>query len=106
VPGDDLAVGAAVRALGSRTAVADLLSVERSVVDAWLAGDGTPTASQSRVLADLRKVTQRLARLRAVPAGWLRSPCAALDGATPEDVLVVDGAERVLAAIEKELEDR
>ena len=99
-------VARAVRALGSRVAVADLLGVERARVDAWLAGTGTLTSSQRRVLGDLRAVSERLAQLREVPAGWLRSPCAALDGATPEDVLVVDGAARVLAAIDDELASR
>jgi hypothetical protein len=102
----DALVGAAVRALGSRTAVADLLNVDRATVDAWVDGRATPNGVQRRVLADLRTVADRLTRIRRVPAGWLRSPCAALDGASPEDVLVVDGAARVLAAIEDELDRR
>ena len=102
----DRAVATAVRALGSRIAVADLLGVPRSDIDAWLAGATGPNATQQRVLADLAVVTERLARLREVPSGWLRSPNAALDGATPEDVLVVDGAARVLAAIADQLEPR
>jgi hypothetical protein len=100
----DRTVAAAVRALGSATAVADLLGVPRDAVDRWLRGETAPTPAQQRVLDDVRTVGQRLARLRRVPAGWFRSPCAALDGATPEDVLVVDGAARVLAAIEDELD--
>jgi hypothetical protein len=96
-------VAAAVRALGSRSAVADLLAVSRATVDAWLAGHGAPSASQQRVLTDIGVVHTALARHRAVPAGWFRSPCLTLDGATPEDVLVVEGAARVLDAIEREL---
>ena len=102
----DGVVARSVRTLGSRVAVADLLGVDRAQVDAWLAGTGTLTSSQRRILTDLRTVTDRLAQLRAVPAGWLRSPCAALDGATPDDVLVVDGAARVLSAIDHELAGR
>jgi hypothetical protein len=103
VPPPPRAVAAAVRALGSRVAVADLLRVPRAEIDAWLAGAGSPTPPQLRVLEDLRAVVARLGRVREVPSGWLRSPCAALDGATPEDVLVVEGAGRVLAAIDDEL---
>jgi hypothetical protein len=102
----DASVAAAVRALRSRSAVADLLGVARAEVDSWLAGTDGPSPAQRRVLTDLRLVASRLARLREVPAGWLRSPSASLDGATPEDVLVVDGAARVLAAIAEELEGR
>jgi len=75
-------------------------------VDAWLAGAGAPNAGQTRVLRDLATVCERLRVLprHRVPAGWLRLPNAALDGATPEDVLVVDGASRVVEAIARELE--
>jgi hypothetical protein len=92
--------------LGSWTGVADLLGVPRRTVDAWRAGDAGPTAAQVRVLRDLARVAQRLRQLPTgrVPAGWWRLPCRALDGASPEDVLVVDGAGRVLDAIERELD--
>jgi hypothetical protein len=102
----DGSVAAAVRALGSRIAVADLLGVTRSDVEDWLAGASAPTPAQRRVLVDLRQVVDRLARVRDIPTAWLRSPCAALDGATPEDVLIVDGAARVIAAIDDELGGR
>jgi DNA-binding transcriptional regulator YdaS (Cro superfamily) len=102
--GPDPTVAAAVRTLGSRAAVADLLGVGRSVVDRWLAGSGRPSPAHQRVLRELATVSARLARYRDVPPGWFRSPCAALDGATPEDVLVVDGADRVLDAIARELD--
>jgi hypothetical protein len=88
--------------LGSRTAVADLVRTSRATVDEWLDGRGLPSVAQQRVLRDLALVQDRLRALPAgrVPAGWFRLPCPMLDGATPEDVLVVDGAARVLAAID------
>jgi hypothetical protein len=89
--------------LGSRVGVADLLGVHRTTVDAWLSGTATPGAGQQRVLRDLAQVHERLRALPPgrAPAGWFRLPCQELDGATPEDVLVVDGAERVLDVIER-----
>jgi hypothetical protein len=91
--------------LGSRAAIADLLRVPRTTVDAWLSGAGGPSPSQQRVLRDLATALDRLRALPRgrVPAGWFRLPCALLDGATPEDVLVVDGVRRVLDAIDREL---
>lgn len=109
-PSDDILIGdtarlvrRARRALGSVTGVADLLRVERTTVDAWLVGAVTPSPAQRRVLRDLATVVDRLRALPRgrVPPGWLRTPCGALDDATPEDVLVVDGAERVLDAIDR-----
>lgn len=91
--------------LGSTTALADLLGVPRPTVARWLAGDGAPAPAATRVLADVVAVHARLRVLPRgrVPAGWMRLPCAALGGAAPEDVLVVDGAAPVLEAIEREL---
>lgn len=105
MPSEDTAQLAhrARRALGSVTGVADVLHVKRTTVDAWLAGAATPTRAQRRVLRDLAAIADRLRsapRDRLAP-GWMRTPCDALDGATPEDVLVVDGATRVLDAIDR-----
>lgn len=94
-------LGTAVRLLGSRVAVADYLGVDREAVDRWTHGGEQLPSNLARQLRDLVEVLEAIARLprNTVAPGWLRTPCAALDGATPEDVLVVDGAARVLAVL-------
>jgi Protein of unknown function (DUF2384) len=88
--------------LGSITAIADLLGVSRDDVRARLDGRAGLDPGQLRVLRELDRLNERLRTVPPgrMPAGWFRSPCAALDGATPEDVLVVDGARRLLDAID------
>ena len=98
-------VSRAVRDLGSRTAVADFLGLPVATVEFWIAGAAVPSAAQEWRLAQLHAVMERLRTVPPgrLPPGWLRRPCPGLDGALPEDVVAVDGASRVLEALEREL---
>ena len=98
-------VNAVCRSLGSRVALADLLGVDRGVVEAWLSGAAEPTASQARRIRDLETLLAHVRRLERneIARAWLRSPSPMLDGALPLDVVLVDGPDRVLEAFEREV---
>ena len=94
-----------VRMMGSRAAVADFLGTRSAVVATWLEGHAAPNGRDARRMAALLLVLERVQLLpeERRHRGWLRLPHAALDGATPEDVLLVDGPDRILAIIDDEL---
>ena len=96
------------RALGSRAALADLLGVDRELVAHWIDGARRPSAPQARRIASLAAVLVHLQRAEARHGAlsWLRSPSAALDGAVPVDVALVDGSDRVIEAFEREIPGR
>jgi hypothetical protein len=95
-------VARAVRVLGSRAAVADLLGVRRAEVGAWVDGTGAPSASTLRRLAAVTEVVEHVAVAGEHGRRWLHRPSPALDGALPLDVALVDGPARVLDAFADE----
>lgn len=95
-----------VRVLGSRREAAHHLDVDKSTVGRWESGRNLPRGEVHRRVVDLDYVITRLAEIW--PSGvvihdWLTSPNGFLDGAVPINVVLDEGPERVVEAIDAEL---
>ncbi|PKQ24902.1 MAG: hypothetical protein CVT65_00850 [Actinobacteria bacterium HGW-Actinobacteria-5] len=94
--------GFVIEALGSVTAVAELLEVSKSQPSRWRTGAEQPSPAKARELIDLDHVLARALLLwtPAVAIDWLAGSNAYLDGARPIDVLRIRGAAEVLDALD------
>jgi hypothetical protein len=97
------AAARAVRLLGSEVALADLLGVPRGRVAGWFAGAEPLGAVHERRIVAVVSVLDRVASRGDRARSWLHRASPALDGALPLDVTLVDGPERVLAALDAEI---
>lgn len=95
-------VQTAVRAVGSKSKLAVYLGVSRSRPGRWESGEDVPAESALRRIQDLDYVLSRAQRVWTEPVAqtWLLSPNAMLNGATPLDVLKLEGPAPVIAALD------
>jgi uncharacterized protein (DUF2384 family) len=90
-----------VEALGVNAA-ARLLDADRSQVSRWRAGKETISAEMASRIVDLHDILTRALRVfdREAAALWLVGSEPLLGGARPIDVLVLQGAAPVVAALD------
>lgn len=88
-----------------RSALASLLGVSASQPTRWIAGDETPSLANAKHIQDLAYVVARggLVWTRPALGIWLTSHNAFLGGARPLDVVLSDGSQPVVAALDQEL---
>lgn len=89
----------------SRAQLAQWIGVSPSQTSRWASGEERPGPAAAPALIDLEHV---YSRARLVWGGdsariWLESANAFLEGARPLDVLLTDGAPRVLQALDAEM---
>lgn len=91
-----------VETLGSVTAVAELLNVNKSQTSRWKSGADQPSPGKARELLDLDHVLARAVLLwePEVAIDWLLGSNSYLDGARPIDVLRLRGSSEVLQALD------
>lgn len=94
-----------IDALGSGSALADVLGVSRSQPTRWRTGKESPSPQVARELVDLDHVMARASMLFTQPVAldWLTSSNSYLDGARPIDVLKTRGSAEVIAALDAAL---
>ncbi len=104
VSGDALRVkiAAAVRALGSKTRLAEYLGVARSQPGKWLSGAERPNSDARRMIKDLEYVWDRLTddQPENVARIWLNSPNSFLDRTAPLTWLARRGPNEVIGAFD------
>jgi uncharacterized protein (DUF2384 family) len=90
-----------VEALGANAA-ARLLGADRAQVSRWRAGTEMISAEMGRRIVDLHDILTRALRIfdREAAALWLAGSEPLLGGARPIDVLVLQGAAPVIAALD------
>lgn len=90
-----------VEALGANRA-ARLLGADRAQVSRWRAGSEGISAEMGRRIVDLHDILTRALRVfdREAAALWLGGSEPLLGGARPIDVLVLQGAAPVIAALD------
>jgi uncharacterized protein (DUF2384 family) len=90
-----------VEALGANAA-ARLLGADRAQVSRWRAGTEGISAEMGRRIVDLHDILTRALRVfdREAAALWLGGSEPLLGGARPIDVLVLQGAAPVIAALD------
>ena len=96
-----------VRALAgllTQSTLASIVEVSRSSVSRWVSGDDTPRGANAAAVLDLDFLLARytLAYPAETFAGWFGAPNAFLNGATPRDVLHLEGPGRVIDALTSE----
>ncbi len=89
----------------SRAQLAKLIGVSPSQTSRWASGEERPGPAAAPALIDLEHV---YSRARLVWGGdsariWMESANAFLGGARPLDVLITEGASRVLQALDAEM---
>jgi hypothetical protein len=89
----------------SRAQLAEWIGVSPSQTSRWASGEERPGPAAAPALIDLEHV---YSRARLVWGGdsariWMESANAFLEGARPLDVLLTDGAARVLQALDAEM---
>ena len=91
-----------IEALGSATAVAELLDVSRSQPGKWRSGAESPSPDASALLVDLDHVMARASLLwpAEVAKRWLVGSEPFLGGARPIDVLRLRGSREVIDALD------
>lgn len=91
-----------ISAVGSGTALADVLGVARSQPTRWRKGQESPSPQTARELVDLDHVMARALMLFPQPVAmdWLTSANSYLDGSRPIDVLRTRGSSEVIAALD------
>lgn len=95
-----------IDALGSASALADILGVSKSQPTRWRKGEERPSPEAKRFLLDLEHVISRAGQLYQKPVvlDWLRGSNVHLDGARPIDVLRLRGSTPVIDALDAELQ--
>jgi uncharacterized protein (DUF2384 family) len=90
-----------VHALGTNAA-ARLLGADRAQVSRWSSGGESISHEMGRRIIDLHDILTRILRVygREAAAMWLVGSEPLLGGARPIDVLVAEGAPRVIRAID------
>jgi uncharacterized protein (DUF2384 family) len=90
-----------VAAVGTNE-LARWLDVNRAQVSRWNSGAEPISAEMGRRIVDLHDVLTRILRVvdREAAAQWLTGSEPLLGGARPIDVLVLEGASRVIRAID------
>lgn len=91
-----------IQRVGGPTATARLIGVATSQPSRWVRGQEAPSARSRKHVLDLDYVLSRLEDLYepSVAARWLESPNSFLDGATPMDVLLLEGPAPVIEAVD------
>lgn len=91
-----------IEAVGSVTAVADLLGVAKSQPTRWRKGEAIPSPEKGRLLNDLEHVFSRAAMIfePSVIKQWMNGSNDYLEGARPIDVLKTRGVSEVLDALD------
>jgi uncharacterized protein (DUF2384 family) len=91
-----------ISAIGSGTALADVLGVARSQPTRWRQGQESPSPETARELIDLDHVMARALMLFPQPVAldWLTSANSYLDDARPIDVLRTRGSAEVIDALD------
>lgn len=92
-------------ALGSSANLAALLDISPSQPTRWLQGREQPSPASARAIVDLDHVIARANLLwqPSVVTSWLYGNNAFLEGARPVDVVKLQGATPVIAALDQEL---
>ncbi len=85
--------------------LAALMDVSRSTVTRWVKGEDVPTGANAAAILDLDFVCARytLAFPASTFEAWFDSPNAFLNGASPRDVLQLEGPGRVVDALSSEI---
>ena len=91
-----------IQRVGGPTATARLIGVATSQPSRWVRGQEAPSARSRKHVLDLDYVLSRLEELYepSVAARWLESPNSFLDGASPMDVLLLEGPAPVIEAVD------
>lgn len=91
-----------ISAVGSGTALADVLGVAHSQPTRWRKGQESPSPQVARELVDLDHVMARALMLFPQPVAldWLTSANSYLDGSRPIDVLRTRGSSEVIDALD------
>ena len=91
-----------ISAIGSGTALAEVLGVARSQPTRWRQGQESPSPETARELIDLDHVMARALMLFPQPVAldWLTSANSYLDNARPIDVLRTRGSAEVIDALD------
>jgi uncharacterized protein (DUF2384 family) len=91
-----------ISAIGSGTALAEVLGVARSQPTRWRQGQESPSPETARELIDLDHVMARALMLFPQPVAldWLTSANSYLDDARPIDVLRTRGSAEVIDALD------
>lgn len=91
-----------IQRIGGPTATARLIGVATSQPSRWVRGQEAPSARSRKHVLDLDYVLSRLEELYepSVAARWLESPNSFLDGASPLDVLLLEGPAPVIEAVD------
>lgn len=92
-------------ALGSNANLAALLEISPSQPTRWIQGTERPSPANARAIIDLDHVIARANLLwqPGVVTSWLYGSNAFLEGARPVDVVKLQGATPVIAALDQEL---
>ena len=88
----------------SQAGVASTLSVSRSSVSRWAKGDDVPRGANATAVVDLDFLVSRYALTYPATTfpGWFQAPNPFLNGASPADVLGLEGPGRVIDALTSE----
>jgi hypothetical protein len=85
----------------TQSGLAAIVDVSRSSVSRWVSGADLPRGANAAALLDLDFIIGRYALV--YPVGtfrrWFDSPNAFLNGASPQDVLQMEGPSRVIDAL-------
>ena len=88
----------------TQSGLASIVEVSRSSVSRWVNGEDTPKGANAAAVLDLDFLVARYAL--AYPVGtfrdWFTAPNAFLNGASPNDVLHLEGPSRVVDALGSE----
>ncbi|MCB0989983.1 MAG: helix-turn-helix domain-containing protein [Acidimicrobiales bacterium] len=89
----------------TQSGLASIVDVSRSSVSRWVSGEDTPKGANAAAVLDLDFIIARYALTypTATFRDWFMSPNAFLNGATPKDVLQLEGPGRVIDALSSEI---
>ena len=89
----------------TQSGLAAIVDVSRSAVSRWVTGEDTPRGANAAAGLDLDFIIARYALVYPATTflGWFAAPNAFLNGATPKDVLHLEGPSRVIDALSSEI---
>lgn len=89
----------------TQSGLASMVDVSRSSVSRWVKGEDTPKGVNASAVLDLDFIIARYALAYPVTTfrDWFTAPNAFLNGASPKDVLHLEGPSRVIDALSSEI---
>lgn len=88
----------------TQSGLASIVEVSRSSVSRWVSGEDAPKGGNATAVLDLDFIIGRYALVYPTTTfrDWFAAPNAFLNGASPQDVLQMEGPSRVVDALSSE----